>query len=373
MKHLKKFMTALCLVLSIALVAPVTVPQVATTTVEAKTTTRTFKIKMGQKLSLTPYGLRGKIKWSSSNKKIAKVNQKGVVTPVKAGKVTITAKGSNGSAKGIVYVSAVLSKTDVRTAAGKKFNLKLKGAPAKVKWTSKNKKIATVNAKGQVTTLRPGKTTIVATCKKKTYKCTLNVDVDGNIAVKKVSATYKMCARYTLAFVKNNNLYPVSVKGTAMYYDANGKSIPTNSTPSDYVSCVEPGKTVVLLMDNPKDAEYKFIVPYRAQVKCEVSKCYQKAYGSNYIKVTNQVNGSEEFTAVATNTNTKTTYTGVSAIVLMYDAQGNLFDVQEQYLGKMEPNRAINIKAHYYVSSGGQRYTFQPATVKVIINQAYVN
>lgn len=57
-------------------------------------------LKVGKTLNLKAYtepeGITTKITWYSSNQKIAKVNSKGVVTAIKAGTVTITAKTENG-------------------------------------------------------------------------------------------------------------------------------------------------------------------------------------------------------------------------------------------------------------------------------------
>ena len=53
---------------------------------------------------------------------------------------------------------------------------KLKGAKAsKVTWKSSNKKVATVNKKGKITGVKKGKATIIATYKKKSYKCTIKI------------------------------------------------------------------------------------------------------------------------------------------------------------------------------------------------------
>ena len=355
MKRLKKFMTALCLVLSIALVAPVTVPQVATTTVEAKTTTKTFKIKMGQKLSLYTVGLRGKIKWSSSNKKIAKVNQKGVVTPVKAGKVTITAKGSNGSLKAVVYVSPVLSKSKANVAAGKKFNLKLKGAPAKVKWTTKNKKIATVNAKGQVTAIRPGKTTIVATCKKKTYKCVVTVGVDANVAAKKITGSVISNNEKTVLILKNNNVYPVSISAEAYRYDNAAKLISEKYQPTNSCICLEPGKSAAFVYNNPKDANGNPYQPYDTKFKYKIREISVKTYGVGSIVASNVSNTGSAFHADLTN-NSKKTFKYIDAVVIAVDAQGNLLDARTvsvktadgKYPDAYKPNGKYAVDWTYY-------------------------
>ena len=59
-----------------------------------------YTLKAGKTLKLKAYtepeNVTTKITWFSSNQKVAKVNSKGVVTAIKAGTVTITAKTENG-------------------------------------------------------------------------------------------------------------------------------------------------------------------------------------------------------------------------------------------------------------------------------------
>lgn len=68
-----------------------------------------------------------------------------------------------------------LNKTKVSTNVGKTVNLKVKGIKKKVKWSSSNKKIATVSKKGKVTTKKTGKVTITAKVGKKKLKCKITV------------------------------------------------------------------------------------------------------------------------------------------------------------------------------------------------------
>ena len=111
--------------------------------------------------------------WSSSNKKVAIVNQNGVVALKKktGGKsVTITATATDGSGisaswkiksmKGVVKKIAVTGAKTVK--AGKSLKLKAKvtatkGANKKLKWTSSNTKYATVTSSGKVKTFKAGK------------------------------------------------------------------------------------------------------------------------------------------------------------------------------------------------------------------------
>ena len=70
-----------------------------------------------------------------------------------------------------------LSKKNVTLSVGKKAVVKLKNANMKVKWRVKNKKIAkVVNKKGKydnsitIKGIKKGRTTLIAKCKKKSYK-----------------------------------------------------------------------------------------------------------------------------------------------------------------------------------------------------------
>ena len=53
---------------------------------------KSVKLKKGKKVKLQVLNATGKVKWKSSNKKVATVSKKGVVKGKKKGKATITAK-----------------------------------------------------------------------------------------------------------------------------------------------------------------------------------------------------------------------------------------------------------------------------------------
>ena len=67
-----------------------------------------------------------------------------------------------------------LNKKKVTLEIGKKVTLKLKNNKKKVKWSSSNKKVATVK-KGKVTAKKKGKATITAKVGKKKYRCKVTV------------------------------------------------------------------------------------------------------------------------------------------------------------------------------------------------------
>ena len=126
------------------------------------------------------------LKWSSSNKKIATVNKKGVI---KAGKKTgtayikvVTKYGADASVKVTVQKKKVAAKKisvkkKITLKKGKKYTLKALVTPItvtdKVRYKTADKKIATVSGKGVVTAKMKGKTEIAVTCGKKKIKVTV--------------------------------------------------------------------------------------------------------------------------------------------------------------------------------------------------------
>ena len=153
--------------------------------VKGKTLKSSFSKKYTLKAVVSPTNAdakNAKVKWSTSNKKIATVNSRGKVTIKKAkGTVTITAKTADGQKASVKFkvskakvkvskIKVVGSKTMKTSGKKKKQTLKVAITPAtadnqKVTWKSSNTKIATVNSKGKVTAKKKGKVTITATAK----------------------------------------------------------------------------------------------------------------------------------------------------------------------------------------------------------------
>lgn len=142
------------------------------------------------KATVTPANADNKtLVWTSSNTKIATVSN-GVVKGVKAGRVIITAKttdGSNISATCTVTVKQPVTRISLSKKAtmytGKKLTLKAKVSPANASnkaltWKSSNTKIAKVASNGVVTGVKAGTVKITATAKdgsRKSATCTVTV------------------------------------------------------------------------------------------------------------------------------------------------------------------------------------------------------
>ena len=130
-------------------------------------------------IKVTKTKVTGKVTFKSSNKKVATVNSKGVITGKKAGKTVITVKVGKYTKKLTVTVkkpSFKLVKSSAKLKKGKKTTIRVKAAPvSKVTYKTSNKKVATVNSKGVVTAKKKGTAKITVKCNgiTRTFKVTV--------------------------------------------------------------------------------------------------------------------------------------------------------------------------------------------------------
>lgn len=198
--------------------------------------------------------------WSSSNTKVATVNQNGVVKGVKAGKAKITLTVQNpGDAQALVLSKDVTVKqyvTSIKLNAarktiynGKSFVLKAtvnpKNAAYKaVTYKSSNTRIATVTSKGVVKGIKPGRVIVTVTARdgsKKVAKCQVTV-------AQQKATKLKISAKKTTTLKKKG----ASVKIKATLYPSNtyNKLIKVSSSKKGIVklsaSKIKSGKTVTV-------------------------------------------------------------------------------------------------------------------------------
>lgn len=204
------------------------------------------------KATVTPANADNKtLAWTSSNTKIATVSN-GVVKGVKAGRVIITAKttdGSNISATCTVTVKQPVTSISLSKKAtmytGKKLTLKAKVNPANASnkaltWKSSNTKIAKVASNGVVTGVKAGTVKITATAKdgsRKSATCTVTV----RQSVSKITLS-----KTNVVLPKKGSFYNVRV--TVAPKNAYNKNVAVKSAKTKVAkvsaSTVKSGKTV---------------------------------------------------------------------------------------------------------------------------------
>ena len=184
------------------------------------------------------YATNKKVKWGSTNKSVATVDQKGVVKAIASGTANIVIKSIDGefrkvckvTVKKVIKVKKVsFEKDNYNLSDGKTLTLKPVITPSNasvkdVKWTSSNTKIAKVNAKGVVTAIKPGKVTITCTSVEggKTGKCT--------VTVKKVNPSSVSLNSKSLTLVIGKS---ATLKATVMPSNTTDKSVKwTSSNPN---------------------------------------------------------------------------------------------------------------------------------------------
>ena len=177
----KRFATiVLALVLALSSVSAFSAVY-STQTVEAATvklnkTRRTMKV--GQVYKLTVKGPHGTVKWKSSKSSVAAVDNSGVVKAKKKGTANIYAQVGKKQLKCRITVKnpgPSLNKKSLTLYRGGTFRLAVQYPTSKVKWSSSNKSVATVNSTGTVVAKKNGKATITAAMRGRKLRCSVVV------------------------------------------------------------------------------------------------------------------------------------------------------------------------------------------------------
>ena len=182
---MKKFMRTLAIVLCLSMFSPSVVPIAGTETVHAASKT---KIKLnrtnktmyeGDTFRLKITGTKKKVKWSSSNKKVASISSKGIVKGINGGtnqrscKIYATVGGKKYTCK-VTVKGSYLNTSDATFEECETKELWIIGNKQDVIWSSEDENIAIV-VDGNVTGMSAGTTNIIATTETKTYKCKVTI------------------------------------------------------------------------------------------------------------------------------------------------------------------------------------------------------
>lgn len=193
-------------------------------------------------------GAKTGVKWSSSNKKVATVNGKGVVKGRKSGTCKVVARfGGKKYACKVTVVNPRLNKKKITVYNSRSFRLKVTGGKGRIRWKSGNKKVATVSKKGTVTALKGGTCTITAVRNGITLKCKVTVPkhykgykipdfgalygkrgkfqkADGVTSVQ-YKAGKKTYQKYLAALKKKNFTFVEKSSGTLVYMNSAGEMV----------------------------------------------------------------------------------------------------------------------------------------------------
>ncbi|MCC8066064.1 MAG: Ig-like domain-containing protein [Clostridiales bacterium] len=187
------------------------------------------------------------VKWSSSNKKVAKVSKTGKITAVGKGTATITAQYSNCKATCKVTVTnptISLNKLTITLYPGQTFKLKatVNGAKKTVTWKSSNSSVVSVNSNGKITAKKAGKNIkIKAKANGVTATCKVTVK---NPSIKLDQSTAEIAVGDTLSL-------KATVEGTdnTVTWKSSNKSVATVSS-SGKVSGIKKGTATITATAN---------------------------------------------------------------------------------------------------------------------------
>ncbi len=189
------------------------------------------------KLKATVYPVDATVKnytFSSSNPKIAKVTNDGVVTPLDLGKVKITVKTKDGSHKATCIVTVKkapekikLAETSVSLVVGQSKTLKYTVSPAdatnrKATFKSSNTKVVTVSSSGVIKGISKGKATITATTENG-LKATCVVTVKQQVTGVEVNPTATVYTGKTLKLTAK--VLPSSAENKSIKWTTSDSSV----------------------------------------------------------------------------------------------------------------------------------------------------
>lgn len=174
----------------------VTVTEVKPTAIKLSAASLKLAVEEQQVLEvvLTPSNaVADDLTWSSSDVKVADVDQNGTVTAVAEGKATITVKCNGGNLAATCQVEVVSKEEEVKVTAialepaslsleeGQKGTLNVVVTPANavvedLQWETSDAEVASISA-GEVTALKAGKATITAKCNDGSLSATCEITV----------------------------------------------------------------------------------------------------------------------------------------------------------------------------------------------------
>ena len=239
----------------------VTVTEVKPTAIKLSAATLKLAVEEQQVLEvvLTPSNaVADDLKWSSSDDKVAVVDQSGTVTAVAEGNATITVKCNGGNLAATCQVEVVSKEEEVKVTAialepaslsleeGQKGTLNVVVTPANavvedLQWETSDAEVASISA-GEVTAIKAGKAVITAKCNAGALSATCQITVtekavtppdedavksvvifaEGDASDIQVGKTVQLTARYEPSTAKPKNVSWTVDRADFAQVDQNG-------------------------------------------------------------------------------------------------------------------------------------------------------
>lgn len=307
------------------------------------------KVYAGKTVKINAKATRGaKLSYKTSNKKIATVNSRGVVTGKKAGtvKITITAKKSKyKTVKKTITVKVVkqnqkITASNVTLTIGQRKNLSAKARTPMI-YKSSNPKVVSVDKKGNLKALRTG------TAKIKVYA--------------KATGTFNKASRtITVKVVKKAAAKPTTPK-PVVKPTATPKPVQPETKPAEKPEQTEtPSQPETKPTEKPEQTEAPDNTSYVVEIDIE-----KTADDTIYIGEAKECN--VKWKATGNTTRKDFIYTSSDPSVATVDENGNITGVKA---GKV----IITVTSKTPFAKGGSCLdTFKKYTVKAHYNDAYEN
>lgn len=228
-------MTATCAVTVTAKPEPITIIDATSVSLDQTSATLYVDDTVSLAAIVTPADATDKaVTWSTSDDKVATVNESGIVTAVGAGNATITVTTVNGktatfavtvNTRPVEVASVSLDKTALDLYVNDSASLTAIVSPAdatekEVSWTTSNSSVVTVSDSGEVTAKGIGTATVIAAAGGKTAVCVITVTAKP-VAVTSVSLSISSMDMYI-----DDSL---TLTATVLPIDATDKSVTWSS------------------------------------------------------------------------------------------------------------------------------------------------
>ncbi|MBB2181449.1 Ig domain-containing protein [Lachnospiraceae bacterium MD1] len=226
-----------------------------------------------------------------------------------------------------------LNKTSLSLNVGSTYTLKLTGTKSTVKWSTSDKKIATVT-NGKVKAVSTGKATITATANKKKYTCKVTVKKAFNSkdALKNLVASETDLGNGVIVILENKYSHDIRLEATCVYYDESGDMIGKSSADNYYFNA---GNSCAIYLYGPYDGNFNDVPysNYKITYKVEETSSY---YTSNLKDIKVEANfGVDNVMAEVTNTGNKEAEFTVISVV--FYKNNNVVGYSYTYADVKEP------------------------------------